>query len=112
MTNMEPLNLDDIDNIDFDAGNFEIDMPASHQTNSGTIPFGDGDGSDTDSNPDAFIPPNSHETPCEFLTGPAGSGKTTELRRRLEADPLYAVMSASSGIAAVNLNATTIHSLL
>lgn len=52
------------------------------------------------------------ETPCSFITGPAGSGKTTLLRTRLEEDGNYAVLAATTGIAAVNLNATTIHSLL
>jgi ATP-dependent DNA helicase PIF1 len=51
-------------------------------------------------------------TPCEFLTGPAGVGKSYVVRQRLEQDPNYAVLSSSTGISAVNLGATTIHSLL
>jgi ATP-dependent DNA helicase PIF1 len=51
-------------------------------------------------------------TRCEFLCGCAGSGKTYEILRRVQEDPDYAVLSASTGISAVNLSATTIHSLL
>jgi len=54
----------------------------------------------------------SAPTRCEFLTGAAGSGKSYEILRRIEEDAAYAILSASTGIAAVNLNATTIHSLL
>lgn len=63
---------------------------------------------------------------CEFLTGAAGTGKTFEIQRRIRAhlndeehfgDPNdhreYAVLCASTGIAAVNLGAArTIHSTL
>ena len=52
------------------------------------------------------------ETPCSFLTGVSGSGKSYTIRERLREDPSYAVLAATTGIAAVNLNATTIHSLL
>jgi hypothetical protein len=51
-------------------------------------------------------------TPCQFITGRAGTGKTRLILDRCEEDPFYAILSASTGIAAVNLNATTIHSLL
>lgn len=54
----------------------------------------------------------SEPTRCEFLTGVAGSGKSHEIRRRIEEDPDYAILSATTGIAAVNLNAATINSLL
>lgn len=54
----------------------------------------------------------SAPTYCEFLSGAAGTGKSFEILRRIEEDPEYAVLSASTGIAAVNLGATTIHSLL
>jgi ATP-dependent DNA helicase PIF1 len=50
----------------------------------------------------------------EFLTGPAGSGKTWTLRERVAADPNYGVLAATTGIAAVNLgqDCSTINSLL
>ena len=50
----------------------------------------------------------------EALLGPAGTGKTTLLRQRLEDDPKYARLTATTGIAAVNLGAgvTTVHSAL
>ncbi len=50
----------------------------------------------------------------EFITGPAGTGKTTEIRNRRTADPAGVVVAATTGIAAVNLGpeVTTVHSLL
>jgi ATP-dependent exoDNAse (exonuclease V) alpha subunit len=51
-------------------------------------------------------------TPCCCIFGSAGTGKTTEIRRRIDEDPNYAVLSASTGISAINLSAVTIHSLL
>lgn len=51
-------------------------------------------------------------TPCELVTGPAGCGKTYTIKQRIAEDPTYAVLAASTGIAGVNLSATTIHSLL
>ena len=53
-----------------------------------------------------------YPTPCEFLCGSAGTGKTFEIRRRIQEDSNYATLTASTGIAAVNLGATTIHSTL
>jgi len=55
---------------------------------------------------------DSAPTPCAFITGRAGTGKSTLLRERIAADPQYAVLAASTGIAAVNLGTVTIHSLL
>jgi len=51
-------------------------------------------------------------TPCAFVTGIAGSGKTFLCRERCASDPRYAALSSSTGISAVNLNTITIHSLL
>ena len=53
-------------------------------------------------------------SPVFLLTGKAGSGKTTLIRKMIEADQLYGVLAATTGIAAVNLGAgiTTINSLL
>jgi ATP-dependent DNA helicase PIF1 len=51
-------------------------------------------------------------TPCAFITGKAGVGKSTLLRERCANDPKYAILSASTGIAAINLSTITIHSLL
>lgn len=50
----------------------------------------------------------------EFVTGPAGTGKTYELRKRIQEQDGYGVLAATTGIAAVNLGegVTTIHSLL
>lgn len=59
---------------------------------------------------------------CEFLTGGAGTGKTTEIKRRMEQYPVdypnrerkYGLLAATTGIAAINLGegVTTINSLL
>jgi len=51
---------------------------------------------------------------CEFLTGAAGTGKSYEINRRLEDDPSYALVCATTGIAAINLgeNVTTINAAL
>ena len=77
---------------------FEIETPES-------AGFADSD--------DVFaVTPAERETPCSIISGSAGSGKTFELKRRIAADPSYAIVSASTGIAAVNLNATTINTLL
>src|SRR5579863_1295944 len=51
-------------------------------------------------------------TPCAFITGKAGVGKSTLLRERCSANPRYAILAASTGIAAINLNTVTIHSML
>jgi ATP-dependent exoDNAse (exonuclease V) alpha subunit len=50
--------------------------------------------------------------PCEFITGAAGTGKSTILRWRVERERQYGVLACTTGIAAVNLNAVTINSLL
>lgn len=49
---------------------------------------------------------------CSFLTGAAGTGKTYMVRERIANDPSDGVLSATTGIAAVNLNTVTINSLL
>lgn len=46
-----------------------------------------------------------------FLTGKAGTGKTTFLRRLIELTHKKAVIAAPTGIAAINANGVTIHSL-
>lgn len=49
----------------------------------------------------------------EFVTGPAGSGKTTLVRQQVEASQGQARLAATTGIAAVNLgDAVTINSIL
>lgn len=52
--------------------------------------------------------------PCSRLIGCAGTGKTTMLRRRIEADPDYGLLTSTTGISAVNLGmgAVTMHSAL
>lgn len=61
---------------------------------------------------DDSTPMQSWVTPCSRLTGRAGTGKTFTLLQRIAEDPTWGILSASTGIAAVNLGATTIHSLL
>ena len=48
----------------------------------------------------------------EFITGVAGSGKTFMQLRRIEEDSEYALLCATTGIAAVNLGTATVNSLL
>jgi hypothetical protein len=48
----------------------------------------------------------------EFLTGAAGTGKTYTIKARLEEDPGCAVLCATTGVAAVNLDTVTINSVL
>ena len=50
----------------------------------------------------------------EAILGPGGCGKSTLLRERVADDPKYALCTASTGIAAVNLGdgVTTVHSAL
>ncbi len=58
------------------------------------------------------------ETKTEFVTGRAGTGKTYVIKKRIEEDPFYGVLCATTGIAAVNMSGstgnsvTTINSLL
>lgn len=48
---------------------------------------------------------------CVFLTGNAGTGKTTFLKNMLKATPKQAAVVAPTGIAALNAGGVTIHSL-
>ncbi len=48
----------------------------------------------------------------QFLTGRAGTGKTSLIRDEIAKNPSFAILAATTGISAVNLNTTTIHSLL
>lgn len=52
------------------------------------------------------------DVPTEFLTGVAGSGKSFEIKRRIEADPCYAILGATTGVAALNLGTVTINAIL
>lgn len=50
--------------------------------------------------------------PYQFVTGPAGSGKTFLINQRNLADPSYIELGATTGIAAINLSTKTIHSII
>lgn len=52
------------------------------------------------------------EVPCWFLTGSAGTGKTFRIRELLAEDPNYGQMTATTGIAAINLGTITLNSAL
>lgn len=54
------------------------------------------------------------KSPVFFLTGRAGSGKTTLVKSMIEQDPFYGILAATTGKAAVNLGEKvgTINSLL
>jgi ATP-dependent DNA helicase PIF1 len=50
--------------------------------------------------------------PVLFRTGPAGCGKTYSVRAEIDKDPKFALLSATTGIAAINLGTITLNSLL
>src|ERR1700675_4124367 len=50
--------------------------------------------------------------PTAFLTGSAGTGKTYRVRSAIAEDPHFGILAATTGIAAVNLGAITLNSLL
>lgn len=50
--------------------------------------------------------------PVEFITGPAGTGKTEYAKRKALEDPRWGLLAATTGIAAVNMNTLTVNSLL
>ena len=50
--------------------------------------------------------------PCQFICGKAGVGKTFEMLRRTQADHQYGMLTATTGIAAVNLNSITLNSAI
>lgn len=52
------------------------------------------------------------EFPVFYLTGQAGTGKTYNIKQAIEQDPKFAQLAASTGIAGVNLGATTINQVL
>ena len=49
---------------------------------------------------------------CRVLTGPAGTGKTFTVKARIAEDEDYALLTATTGIAAVNLGAVTLNSVI
>ncbi len=52
-----------------------------------------------------------HTNRCIFLTGKAGTGKTTFLRRLKQECPKQMIVVAPTGVAAINAEGVTIHSL-
>lgn len=58
------------------------------------------------------MPVEEVPVPCAFLTGVAGTGKTKLIRDLIDEDDSFGVLSATTGIAAVNLGVGTINSLL
>jgi ATP-dependent DNA helicase PIF1 len=50
--------------------------------------------------------------PVKFLTGSAGTGKTYTVREEIARNPKFGLLAATTGIAAVNLGAITLNSLL
>mgnify|MGYP001603931773 CR=1 FL=1 len=49
---------------------------------------------------------------CKFTTGSAGTGKTYGQRKLIEENPKYGLLCATTGIAAINLGAATLNSVL
>lgn len=52
------------------------------------------------------------KTPTAFLTGVAGSGKTYNIIQAIDANPSFGMLCATTGIAGVNLGATTLNAVL
>lgn len=50
--------------------------------------------------------------PCSFITGQAGTGKTYQQKQLIQENEKYGVLCATTGIAAINLNAATLNSVL
>lgn len=48
----------------------------------------------------------------QFITGPAGSGKSFSINKKSNDDPEYIELGATTGIAAINIGTRTIHSIL
>lgn len=48
----------------------------------------------------------------QFVTGQAGTGKTYNQKKLVEESPNYGVLCATTGIAAINLGATTLNAIL
>ena len=55
---------------------------------------------------------NDNQVRTEFVTGPAGSGKSFRFKSMIEEDPGCAILCATTGVAAVNLDTVTVHSVL
>jgi ATP-dependent DNA helicase PIF1 len=49
---------------------------------------------------------------CELITGAAGTGKTFLQKKKIEENEGYGILCATTGIAAINLGATTLNSIL
>lgn len=49
---------------------------------------------------------------CNFITGAAGTGKTFLQKKEIEKNESYGILCATTGIAAINLGATTLNSVL
>lgn len=70
--------------------------------------YGDEDDDGDEIDLDFHAPP----VRCGFITGAAGTGKTYQVRERIANDPSEGLLCATTGIAAVNLNSTTLNSQL
>jgi ATP-dependent DNA helicase PIF1 len=57
-------------------------------------------------------PTSENNVPCEDIGGQAGCGKTTLVKQRIEDDPEWGLLTATTGISAINLNAVTLNSTL
>lgn len=61
---------------------------------------------------DPVNPDESINFITQFITGPAGTGKTYTIKQLIADDPSYGILTATTGIAAINLNTITLNSAL
>jgi ATP-dependent DNA helicase PIF1 len=118
MTNLDEQN-DELDGLrpGAGAGVADDDLLASLEISTGALQHGQvadeaGLAAGVSAMPDHMRACDEAPTPCAFVTGIAGSGKTYLVKERNAADWSYAALAASTGIAAINLGTATVHSLL
>ncbi len=90
-----------------EEGSTLLDHPVPRVGGAGSVPPMPGAGGGPVEAPGASALPR-----CEDIGGVAGTGKTTLVRRRIEEDPSWGKLTATTGIASVNLDCATLNSTL
>src|SRR6266478_8755634 len=58
------------------------------------------------------VPAPTAATPCQFVTGRAGTGKTTWAKKQIEGNVEWGMLCATTGVAAMNLDTVTLNATL